>query len=273
LNLKIDPAYPQETIINDNLTESPAGINRSYGTGLSGLTDGFTLISNQIKALPDETSQNEAVDIITEEFIEYLADYIRDQFPVLQPVPEKGNPLGNLAAFYNEAERRNSLGIGSLFRLEWFAWPLRSTSLYEIKNVRIIAGRDKSKIKFRELLKFEGQEIVSHEIIKDDKVIYDFNKREGFSYFHDLPSQLRRDGVNDIIVGLTEEVVKLINFHLWKNYNQNGLDMPADHPQLAVPEGYTPDVFRSNFSALLMRLIADYQRQNTPGVEPGEMVF
>ncbi len=207
--------------------------------------------SSELNGIPGGFPRFEEVKAIIEPEVNQFIQVMKSQFPALGPAPKSGNPLGNLIEFYQEAERRNSFGMGSVFKLEYLRPQVQSQTMQERVHETTHAGVVENKVSFREIKEFQDDELVFHQIIKDGEIVLDISKVIDLSFLHSLPSQLRQDGADDRIIRLIEEYINIVNYHVVKNIEENGLVI-APYAQPSVPAGYSPDVFVRNFITLIL---------------------
>ncbi len=231
-----------------NYAEDEGGLEGSSAR----LTEDIKKFADRFDTFPDGFPHWEHVSRILKPHMDRLMTVLEREFPVLGPMPADGFPLGHFYNYFQEAERRNSFGMGSFFRVE----PLRPTRIFRqyASRIRYIteAGIEREEVIYEELRTVQDGQQTGHRLVKDGEVIIDEKRREDFSVLHGLPASMRRAGANERFIRLVEEYIKLVNYHLIENFRQRGLVIPADHPQLAVPMDYSPDTFVTNFISLIM---------------------
>lgn len=184
------------------------------------------------------------------QFVE-INQAIEAHFSPLGPTPATGNPLSNLYEFYRNNERKNPLGLGAFFRLEFLKPKIRKETRHEERRETTHAGMTNDTVILEEIKTFQNDELVFHRVVRNGEAVLKTSEVTDFSILHGLPAQLRRDGVDEQVVLMVEEYIQLINYHILKNIEEQGGDIP-EHPQLAVAEGYSPNIFVRNFVALMV---------------------
>ncbi|MBP9854041.1 MAG: hypothetical protein KBD53_04140 [Candidatus Omnitrophica bacterium] len=206
---------------------------------------------NQIVVkFPRYNEVEKIISPISKEFEETLIS----QFPKIEPAAPEAGPLGGLYNFYTKTEQENPFGLGPFFRIPFIENLLKLRTFVEKKHEYTIAGVKGQRILFSETNEYEGGKLVFHEKIVNGTVTEEFRILQDLSIFHGLPGQMRRDGVDERYVRFVEEYLNLINYHLVKNHNELGLIVDVNHPQIHVPDGYTPDKFVANFVQILISL-------------------
>jgi hypothetical protein len=242
------------------LFDGLSGIVKDYAENKDGLEGSSQKLFEDIRRFSAQLNtaaafpRLEEVQRILEPHVKNLAGVLEHEFPVLGPIPAQGFPLGNFYTYFQEAEARDSFGMGAFFRIE----PLRpfrqrKTIVSKINYVNE-GGVEREQVIYEEVQTFENDERTSHRLVKNDQLLINETRREDFSFLHGLPKQMRADRMNERFIRLVEEYVKLVNYHLIENYQRRGLVIPADHPQLAVPAGYTPETFIRNFIGLILAI-------------------
>ena len=182
--------------------------------------------------------------------------------PYFQPLPTVSMPAqGDFFQKYTElfqnAAQQNLYGIGKVFSLDRFFPVMRSEEQATIRD-SFVEGVRSRIFMFREVEATEDDEVVLHEVVEDGEVVYREARPPDISILHALPRLMRRDGVNEGLVRFIEEEINIVNFYLAKARDEWGLVLPSGNfLQLAVPPGYSPVVFQSNFIAILVQMLAD----------------
>jgi hypothetical protein len=236
-----------------------AGIINDYAEHRGGLSKSSQQLGDDLKEfyaryhpIADDFPRAEEVKRIVKPHMDRLTAVLTQEFPVLGPMPAQGFPLGHFYEFFQEAERRNSFGMGAFFRVE----PLKphTTRRTYASRIRYVneGGVASEDVIYEESQTFEDDEPVAHRLVRDNALLINEARREDFSVLHGLPAAMRRDGMNERFIRIVEEYINLVNYYVMDNYRNRGLIIPADHPQLAVPPGYTPETFIKNFIALIL---------------------
>ncbi len=238
-----------------------AGIIKKYAENQGGLESSSQQLledverfSVKFKTVSNGFPRFEEIKKILEPHLKNLAAVLEREFPVLGPIPAQGFPLGNFYAYFQEAEARNSFGMGTFFRVEPIRpFRNRKTVVSKINYVNE-GGVEHEEVIYEEVQTFENEVRTSHRLVRNNEVLIHEARREDYSFLHGLPKQMRDARANERFIRLVEEYIKLVNYHLVENYRARGLIIPADHPQLAVPAGYTPETFIKNFIGLILAI-------------------
>jgi hypothetical protein len=238
-----------------------AKIINDYAQNKDGLEASSTQLFNDLQnfsgrfdAVVDDFPHFDEVKKILDPHMKQLTDVLAREFPVLGPIPANGFPLSNFYEFFQQAERRNSFGMGAFFHIE----PLKPTHIRKtyVSKIRYTddAGYETEDVIYEEAQIFENDQEVSHRVVQDNAVVLNERRVEDFSFLHGLPAAMRHDRVNERFIRIVEEYINLVNYYLVQNYKERGLIIPADHPQLKVPAGYTPETFVRNFIGLILAI-------------------
>ena len=226
--------------------------------GLQGSTqqliDDLNKFSVKFGSVPGDFPRLDEVQGIIKPQMDHLTAVLANEFPVMGPMPAQGFPLGHWYVFYQEAERRNSFGMGAFFRVEPLRQQIIRRTFVSRVNYVNVGGVETEEVIFEESQIFEDDQSVAHRIIDNGDVVLNEERVSDFSILHGLRAAMRRDSVNERFIRIVEEYVKLVNYYLVENFRERGLIIPVNHPQLAVPAGYTPDIFLKNFIALILAI-------------------
>ncbi|MBF0385664.1 MAG: hypothetical protein HQL27_07300 [Candidatus Omnitrophica bacterium] len=240
------------------ILEDLAEIIRHYADSENGMIESSERLVEELNTFYSgvdeiiaEFPRKEEVLSILEPVVTHYLNYVKSQFPQIEPPSPQGNPLDNIIKFYNETQARNPFELGPFFMLEPLLNMLREKTYYERSEEITHEGYLSKRIIFREEKTIENGELIMHRIIREDDIVHDYSKPEEFSFLHSLPAKLREGGGDERVALLMEELINLANYYLLANVEENGLYIPDD-VQLNVPEGYTPDIFVGNFIGILL---------------------
>lgn len=242
-----------EQVFNDmsGVIKNYADSNDKMDISSEQLIENFSQISTELDGIQKQYPQLSEIRQIIDPFVLEFESVLISRFPELAASSKQGNPLSNVFQFYQSSEHLNPHGLGPFFRIEFLDKSTRLKMIDEKSLEKTVAGIKTEEILLRETNHFNNDILVYHQLIVDGEVIELTKTLEDLTLLHGLPLQLRKDGVDEKVVHLVEEYLNLINYHLKTAFNDLGLDIPADHPQLIVPPGYTPDTFVSHFVNIL----------------------
>lgn len=180
---------------------------------------------------------------------------IRSSLPVLSS-PSRGDFPQNYTEYFQNMAQSNPLGLGALFRLDPQLTGTSRVEGQENISEAMSQGVHTRSVAFQNIRKFRNGELVYHKVIRNNEVVTDQSRPDDVSILHGIPDQMRRDGVNAAFIRFVQDRIDLVNYYLAKARDEKGLSLPPGDPsQLAVPQGYSPEVFQKNFIATIAALL------------------